>query len=128
MEDDQCRTVFYIAGGLDLLICPPPGILDAYRRTNASAAVATRRDAEHIHLPQDATGYLTAWLRYRLTGDHVAASAFTGPAPELNRNPEWTDQTEQDLQQPGARVPPTGGASIQQPITHQRSRSRRGRW
>lgn len=89
--------VFYIAGGLDLVICPPSGIIDAYRRTSTPAAVATRRGAEHIFLPQAVTGYLTAWLRYQLTGDHAAASAFTGSAPELNRNPLWADQAEKDL-------------------------------
>lgn len=101
--DGLSGPVFYIAGGLDLVICPPSGIVDAYRRTSAPAAVGTRQGAEHQLLPQDATGYLTAWLRYQLSGDHLAASAFTGSAPELDRNPLWTDQAEKDLLEPGAK-------------------------
>lgn len=100
--DGLTGPVFYIAGGLDLIICPPSGIVDAYQRTATPAAVATRRGAEHILLPQAVTGYLTAWLRYQLADDQVAASAFTGPAPELNRNLLWTDQAEKDLAAPGA--------------------------
>ncbi|WP_458682736.1 poly(ethylene terephthalate) hydrolase family protein [Prescottella equi] len=34
-------------------------------------------------------GYLTAWLRFTLTGDVDAAGAFVGPDPELLSDPLW---------------------------------------
>jgi hypothetical protein len=34
-------------------------------------------------------GYATAWLEYQLRGNPTAASAFTGPHPELLANPNW---------------------------------------
>lgn len=42
--------------------------------------------------PRDyAAGYTTAWLKFTLEGDTVAAGAFTGPAPEIANNPDWTN-------------------------------------
>jgi pimeloyl-ACP methyl ester carboxylesterase len=39
--------------------------------------------------PGGELGYATAWLAYQLRGDTTAASAFTGPHPELVSNSNW---------------------------------------
>jgi hypothetical protein len=39
--------------------------------------------------PQGELGYATAWLAYELLGNRLAATAFTGPRPELLHNPDW---------------------------------------
>jgi len=39
--------------------------------------------------PAGFLGYATAWLEYRLRGDATAATAFTGPHPELLSNVNW---------------------------------------
>jgi hypothetical protein len=39
--------------------------------------------------PAGFLGYATAWLEYRLRGDATAATAFTGPRPELLSNANW---------------------------------------
>lgn len=94
---DLTGPTFFIAGGLDLLICPPSGIVAAYRDTDGPAAVATRREAEHILLVQTTVGYITAWLRYQLRDDRDAARAFVGSSPEIRHNPLWADQASKDL-------------------------------
>ncbi|HEX3794842.1 MAG TPA: hypothetical protein VHV57_10120 [Acidimicrobiales bacterium] len=39
--------------------------------------------------PDGELGYATAWLEYQLRGNPLAATAFTGPQPEITVNPNW---------------------------------------
>lgn len=98
---DLSGPTFFIAGGLDQVICPPSGIAAKYREVDGPAAVATRREAEHILLVQTTVGYITAWLRYQLSDDRDAARAFVGAQPEIEHNPLWSDEASKDLPPPG---------------------------
>lgn len=48
------------------------------------------QDAASGGNPGGELGYATAWLLYRLRGDATAAQAFSGTAPELLRNTNWS--------------------------------------
>ncbi|OLR92984.1 poly(ethylene terephthalate) hydrolase family protein [Actinokineospora bangkokensis] len=61
------------------------------KQLRVPAAKAARVGADHEHVPATATGYATAWFLHTLRGDPRAAAAFTGPTPEIARNPDWTD-------------------------------------
>ena len=46
---------------------------------------------EHRYVLHQGDAYMTAWLRYWLANDTLAAPAFFGAAPEILNNPRWID-------------------------------------
>ena len=46
---------------------------------------------EHRYVLHQGDAYMTAWLRYWLADDPLAAPAFWGAAPEILDNPRWLD-------------------------------------
>ena len=46
---------------------------------------------EHRYVLHQGDAYMTAWLRYWLANDTLAAPAFLGTAPEILNNPRWID-------------------------------------
>jgi len=90
-------------GLLDLLISSPAtntgfyNSLVGHTAPGAAAVGAVAKtngtSADHNSIqtnPQGEWGYATAWLAYHLLGDATAAGAFTGTAPELLSNTNWS--------------------------------------
>jgi pimeloyl-ACP methyl ester carboxylesterase len=50
---------------------------------------SSNQDVEDGGNPGGELGYATAWLEYQLRGNPFAATAFTGPDPEITINPNW---------------------------------------
>ena len=46
---------------------------------------------EHRYVLHQGDAYMTAWLRYWLANDTLAAPAFLGADPEILNNPRWID-------------------------------------
>lgn len=87
--------VLFLGGSLDLLISSALVNVGYYNQVPGPAAVAMLRWADHNTIQGTGgrfLGYITAWLRYQLAGDPVAATAFTGPTPELPTNSAWAWQ------------------------------------
>jgi pimeloyl-ACP methyl ester carboxylesterase len=87
--------VFFLAGVNDTVISSAALNRAFFDHVPAPAAMGLLKDADHNTVQHDAAGYrgyITAWYRYRLMDDPVAARAFTGPHPELLTNPAWQDQ------------------------------------
>lgn len=82
--------VFYLTGSDDLLSTAVPQA--SYHAVSPVPAARGRLLGVGHNWPTDGggfRGYLTAWLRFTLTGDTEAARAFVGPAPELLADPLW---------------------------------------
>ncbi|WP_241566003.1 alpha/beta hydrolase [Prescottella agglutinans] len=82
--------VFYLTGAEDLVSTAIPQA--AYHAVSPGPAARGRLLGVGHNWPSDGggfRGYLTAWLRFTLTGDTDAARAFVGPAPELLADPRW---------------------------------------
>jgi pimeloyl-ACP methyl ester carboxylesterase len=86
-------------GLADALIASPATQKAFYNSIPGHAAVgiiqnSEGRAADHSAIqdrenPGGLLGYATAWLRYQLRGDTVAAGAFTGTQPEIATNTNW---------------------------------------
>jgi hypothetical protein len=84
-----------MSGEADTIISPPGAVARFYGQVPGPAAMGILRGADHNTVQIDGggfRGYLTAWLRFQLADDPVAAGAFVGPSPELLTNPSWRDQ------------------------------------
>ncbi|WP_241665712.1 alpha/beta hydrolase [Prescottella subtropica] len=82
--------VFYLTGADDPVSTAIPQA--AYHAISPGPAARGRLLGVGHNWPSDGggfRGYLTAWLRFTLTGDTDAARAFTGPTPELLSDPAW---------------------------------------
>jgi hypothetical protein len=102
--DALTRPAFFISthGFWDSVIASP-ATERAYflsAPVHAALGIITNSDgkpADHASIADPAAGgnpggflgYATAWLEYQLRGSLTAASAFTGPHPELLANPNW---------------------------------------
>jgi pimeloyl-ACP methyl ester carboxylesterase len=94
---------FFVAGVNDVLISDAATNVAFYDAVQGPAALALRKNADHNTVQHGAPGYrgaLTAWFRYQLAGDPVAAGVFTGPHPELLANPAFVDQRVKGLTPP----------------------------
>jgi pimeloyl-ACP methyl ester carboxylesterase len=92
--------VLLLSGTRDTLISPPRTLTGYYDRIPGAAARASLRGADHNTIQRTGgghLGYLTAWLRFRLTGDPYAAAAFRGPQAELLGNAAWQNQAARHL-------------------------------
>ena len=98
------RPVFFISthGFWDSIIASPATEKAFFLSTSVHAALgiilnSDGKPADHASIENPALGgnpggflgYATAWLEYQLRGNAFAASAFTGPHPELVSNPNW---------------------------------------
>jgi hypothetical protein len=93
------QPIFFIGthGLLDTVIASAATERAFFRSTHVHAALGIisrsgNQPADHTSIatnPGGFLGYATAWLEYQLRGDAVAASAFTGPHPELVSNDNW---------------------------------------
>ena len=98
------RPVFFISthGFWDSIIASPATEKAFFLSTSVHAALGIIRNsdgkpADHASIENPALGgnpggflgYATAWLEYQLRGNATAASAFTGPHPELVSNTNW---------------------------------------
>lgn len=82
--------VFYLTGAEDPVSTAIPQA--AFHAVSPVPAARGRLLGVGHNWPADGggfRGYLTAWLRFTLTGDTDAARAFVGPAPELLADPRW---------------------------------------
>ncbi len=80
---------FFMRGEADTIISPIGAVTRFYGQVPGAAAMAILKGADHNTVQIDGggfRGYLTAWLRWQLAGDGVAAGAFVGPSPELLSN------------------------------------------
>lgn len=97
-EPDLSRVgvpVLLVTGARDLWVSPPRTLTWYYDRIPGTVTRAALLAADHNTIQGAGggyLGYLTAWLRWQLTGDGTAAPAFTGADPELLRNPAWTNR------------------------------------
>jgi hypothetical protein len=101
------RPVFFIStyGFWDSIIASPATEQAFFASTSVHAALgiilsSDGKPADHTSIQNPPTGnpgglfgYATAWLEYQLRGNAFAASAFTGPHPELVSNPNWPGST-----------------------------------
>jgi hypothetical protein len=109
-------SVFFVDGSQDTLIAPPTqasgtageqSVQAYYDATPAPTpkAKGTLVGADHSDIqdhcavgfgcagvgPSGYLGYITAWLMYQLRGDAQARMAFAGTAPQIDRDPAWSD-------------------------------------
>ncbi len=98
------QPTFFIGthGPVDSIIAPPWAQTAFYNAVTGHAALglilnSDGKPADHISIentadggnPGGELGYPTAWLEYELRGNKTAATAFTGPHPELVSNTNW---------------------------------------
>jgi hypothetical protein len=98
------QPVFFIStyGFWDAIIASPATEKAYFLSTSVHAALgiiltSDGKLADHTSIQNGADGgnpggflgYATAWLEYQLRGNATAASAFTGPHPELLSNINW---------------------------------------
>ncbi|WCB95133.1 hypothetical protein DSM104299_03875 [Baekduia alba] len=94
------NPVLFLGGANDWLISPPSTIAGFYDSVPGAAAKAVLKNADHNTIQGTGggfLGYITAWLRYRLSGDTYARGAFAGTGPEINTNTAWQNQAEKQL-------------------------------
>ncbi|HMJ76448.1 MAG TPA: hypothetical protein VK507_10775 [Iamia sp.] len=92
--------VLFLTGGLDLLIAGPLTMNGFYAEVPGAAAKGAVRFAGHNEVQGDGgrfRGYITAWLRYQLSGDATARAAFVGSPPEMNGNSGWAWPAQKNL-------------------------------
>ncbi|MCR8644568.1 alpha/beta hydrolase [Paenibacillus sp. N1-5-1-14] len=88
---------FLIMGGTrDFIISPVSTNELALQTTNANTPVmmGMAKGAAHTAIEGNGNnhrGYLTAWMRYRLTDDQEAMRAFHGEAAEMMQSKNWGD-------------------------------------
>lgn len=95
-------TLFF-GGSDDGLISGPETNRHFFDLVPGGAAMAVLTGADHNTVQHAAgrfPGYATAWLRFTLAADPLAAQAFAGPRPELLRAPGWTHQAVKHLALP----------------------------
>ncbi|WP_420469923.1 hypothetical protein [Brevundimonas sp. FT23042] len=92
----QIRIPYFMVAGDGFadrfLFAPLSSLEDNYAAMpeGVPAVMAVRRRSSHGAMLQNADGYMTAWFRYQLADDAVAAEAFVGPGAELLGNtPSW---------------------------------------
>ena len=96
---------FFIStrGFLDSIIASPATTTGYYNSVSGHAALglikkSDGKTADHNSIQNTANGgnpggelgYATAWLLYQLRGNTTAAAAFSGAAPEIASNTNWT--------------------------------------
>jgi len=91
----QC-PVFLMSGKADGLISPVKSNDEAFDAIPAGipAAMGLAAGTGHLAFTKDGgrhLGYLTAWLRYQLYNDTIAATAFTGADAEIKHNSGWKE-------------------------------------
>jgi hypothetical protein len=104
--------VLLLSGSDDQLISGTATNQRYFAAAPAGAGMALLIGADHNGIQKGQKpypGYATAWLRYQLSGDPVAAGAFTGAHPELLTAPGWQDQALKGLSPP-APPPPAATA------------------
>lgn len=97
---DITSSLFIMGGGADGLISPVKSNREAFDNTHANlpAAMGIAIGSGHNAILDNGgrhRGYLTAWLRYRLTGDDNARAAFLG---EIQENKDWKDVQVKNIQ------------------------------
>ncbi|RAV13637.1 alpha/beta hydrolase [Paenibacillus contaminans] len=98
----QSADLFFMAGTHDFIISPTASNSKAYHavRPGQAAVMAMTKCADHLESMGNGgmhRGYLTAWLRYRLAEDGLAATAFAGKSPEIHRNKGWKHVSTQNI-------------------------------
>ncbi len=104
--------VLLLSGADDQLISGTATNQRHFAAAPAGAGMALLIGADHNGIQKGQKpypGYATAWLRYQLSGDAVAAGAFTGARPELLTAPGWQDQALKGLRPPSS--PPPGAVA-----------------
>lgn len=80
-------------GPLDAALASPDSLRLLYRQIpdNVDKLLALRNDADHGESLYYMDGYVTAWFMRYLQDAPDASEAFTGDAPEIQRNPLYQD-------------------------------------
>jgi len=95
---------FFIMGGTgDGIVSPTSTNAKAYGHTppGLPAAMGMAEGANHTAIEGDGShhrGYLTAWMRYRLSDDPTAREAFVGDAAEIKNQSRWRDVALKNLE------------------------------
>ena len=95
--------ILFLGGETDTYIAGPGTLRGYYDEVPGVAALGVRRTADHNAIQGDGAKFAgdpVAWLRYQLLGDSVAASAFIGASPEIDRNEQWMAQGHKNLPTP----------------------------
>lgn len=82
----QVRTPLLLVAGATGDILSEEDQERMYSTIHAPKVMMRRTQAPHGEMLYSADGYVTAWFRWRLCGDTLAAKAFTGAVPELAGN------------------------------------------
>lgn len=91
---------FFLGGANDILIAGPSTVTGYYNAKPGAAAKAVLKGADHNTIQGTGggfLGYITAWMRYQLSGDTTARAAFVGSPPELTTNTAWTNTATKSL-------------------------------
>lgn len=96
-EAGKISSPVFLTGGLnDIYISPLGSVKSTFAAIPdpVPAAFALLKGANHYEFELSGgrtKGYVTAWLRFRLYDDPLAAQAFTGEKPEIMNNAAWTE-------------------------------------
>jgi hypothetical protein len=110
--------VLFLTGSQDELISGAAANRGYFDSVPGPAGVALLTGADHNGIQHGARpypGYATAWLRYQLMADPVAATAFSGPRPELLTAPGWQGQALKGLVPPPPFAPSAAGPTTTAP-------------
>ncbi|WP_231852540.1 alpha/beta hydrolase family protein [Streptococcus sp. DD13] len=73
-------------------VIPLEHLQNMYEKITPPKAMARRKGMDHVAMMTQASGYVTAWMRWQLSQDEDAGRVFTGPAPEFLTNDHYQDQ------------------------------------
>lgn len=86
--------IFMVAGLGEIdgkTISPLADMKNNFEKTNGSAIIARRKNADHGEMLYVPNGYMVAWFRYQLMNDECAKGAFVGEDAEIFNNDNWQD-------------------------------------
>jgi pimeloyl-ACP methyl ester carboxylesterase len=92
--------VLLLSGVKDYFISPPQTLTAYYNNIPGAVARASLKAGDHNTIQRTGggyLGYLAAWMRWQLSADGYAGSAFRGTQPELLGNPAWANQAAKNL-------------------------------
>lgn len=103
--EDIRVPVLFLGGAADKFVASPATLTDFYNRVpnGVPAGVGSLKGASHSAIKRDGggfLGYVTAWMRYQLSGDTYARGAFvpTGTTPaEFTVNTVWQNTALKNL-------------------------------
>ena len=98
----EIRVPMLMAGGCGdfdaKVLCPLEHMTQTYDSLlNAPVVMGRIKDTDHGDMLPRGDAYMTAWMRYWLSGDTVAGKCFIGDSAEILGNEAWQDMKRKDL-------------------------------